>query len=194
MAAVVTIQLKDVVRRQVKGRYYDLVTRQIGKSIFRHLEEKIAKAGSGTVIILDFADIGAIDYSCADEIFARLVRRLQLDEYGEKYLALKGLSPHHKENIDIVMEKNDLAVLVYEKRTWEVLGSLDNYLFQTLEAIMDAGQMSSPVLSQQLDLALNTASMRLRNLSKLRLVKKRPATNDGGKRCFIYETLTGRRN
>ena len=188
------IRLRDIVRSQIKGKYSDLVTRQVGKIILSRLEEKMNEIPEGGVVVFDFSDIGAIDYSCADEIFARLIQRLKQNEYGEKFVVFKDLSPHHKENIHIVLEKKDLAVLVKEKSGWGILGALDNYLFQTLKTIMQKGCISSSSLSDRLDLALNTASMRLSNLSKLRLVKKRGAINKVGKRYFIYESILTERN
>jgi len=183
------LKLKDLVKRQIKGKYADLVTRQIGRGIFALLENEVRKQEEGTVLVLDFFDIGALDYSCADEIFARLILLLQNNEYGEKYVLFTNLSLHHKENLQIVLEKKDLAALIREEGTWEVLGSLDNYLFQTLKTIMKEGKISSSELSHRLHLALNTASMRLSNLSKLRLVSKKGAVNSLGKRCFIYSSL-----
>ncbi len=183
------LKLKDIVKKEIKGKYADLVTRQIGRVLFARLENEIRAISDGTVVVVDFSDIGALDYSCADEIFARLILLLQNNEYGEKFIIFSHLSLHHKENIQIVLEKKDLAVLIRDQGKWEILGSLDNYLFQTLTTIMQEGKISSSELSHRLHLALNTASMRLSNLSKLRLVRKKGAVNSFGKRCFIYSSL-----
>ena len=189
MAALRTLKLKELVQKEVNGNYVDLVTRGVGRVIFAKLESELKKISQGEVLLIDFSGIGAIDYSCADEIFARLISRLQLNEYGEKYVALKNLSSGHKENIQIVLEKKDLAVLLRQRGGWAILGALDDYLLQTLKVIMKEGHLSSSELSERFDLALNTASMRLSNLSKLRLVKKKSAKNTFGKRCFIYNSL-----
>ncbi|MCM8774288.1 MAG: hypothetical protein NC820_06105, partial [Candidatus Omnitrophica bacterium] len=153
------------------------------------LEEEIRRTKEGCVVVIDFLEIGAIDYSCADEIFARLILNLQHRDYGDKFVIFKNLSPHHKENIHIVLEKKDLAVLIVEGNSWTVLGSLDNYLLQTLKTIMEEGKLSSSELSSRMNLALNTASMRLGNLSKLRLVRKKNSINSSGKRYFVYESI-----
>ena len=194
MGTYYTIHLNAIAKKETKGKYADLVTRQIGRAIFSRLEREIQNVGAGAIIVLDFSGIGAIDYSCADEIFARLIMRLQQNEYGEKYIVFTGLSEHHQENIHIVLEKKDLAVLVKKRDGWEVVGSLDNYLLQTLQNVMGRGRLSSSQLSEKLDLALNTASMRLLNLSKLRLVKKNGAVNQWGKRCFVYTSILNAKN
>ena len=189
MGAYYTLQLYSLAKKEIKGKYADLVTRQIGRVLFSKLEEELHHVSEGTIVVVDFADIGAIDYSCADEIFAKLLVRLQQNEYGEKYIVFTNLSEHHKENIQIVLEKKDLAVLIKKKAGWEILGALDNYLLQTLRDVMGRGRLSSSQLSEKLHLALNTASMRLSNLSKLRLVKKNGSVNNVGKRCFIYTSI-----
>ena len=194
MAPLKMLKLKEVIQKEVNGNYVDLVTRQVGRVVFSKLESEIKKLEEGTVLVIDFSGIGAIDYSCADEIFAKLISRLQLNEYGEKYIAFKNLSCGHKENIQIVLEKKDLAVLIREKEGWAILGALDNYLRQTLKIIMEEGKLSSSELSSRFQLALNTASMRLSNLSKLRLVSKKRAVNTVGKRCYIYNSLLNAKN
>ncbi|MBN2482987.1 MAG: STAS-like domain-containing protein [Candidatus Omnitrophica bacterium] len=188
------LKLKEVIQKEINGTYVDLVTRQVGRVVFSKLESEIKGLAEGTVLVIDFSGIGAIDYSCADEIFAKLISRLQLNEYGEKYIAFKNLTSGHKENIQIVLEKKDLAVLIREKNGWDILGALDDYLLQTLKVIMKEGQLSSSELSVRFDLALNTASMRLSNLSKLRLVSKKSSVNTVGKRCFIYNALLDTKN
>ncbi len=194
MNPATTLKLTDIVKREIKGKYADLVTRRVGRIIFSRLEKEIRKVKDGVPIIIDFSGIGAIDYSCADEIFARLIMRLQQNEYGEKFIVFDNLSSHHKENINIVLEKKDLAVLARDKKRWEVLGALDNYLYQTLRTIMKEGRISSPELSHRLNLALNTASMRLRNLNKLKLVRRVGSKNNVGKRCFVYEPILKGKN
>ena len=39
----------------------------------------------GAVLIIDFSKIGAIDYSCADEIVAKLISSLLGNKYGHNW-------------------------------------------------------------------------------------------------------------
>ena len=63
------------------------------------------------MVALDFSKIGVIDYSCADEIVTKLVSRLLSGEYGDKYLLLTGLNENQKENIEVALERKDLAIM-----------------------------------------------------------------------------------
>ncbi|MCM8773959.1 MAG: hypothetical protein NC820_04415, partial [Candidatus Omnitrophica bacterium] len=75
------IKLKDIAKLATEGKYTDLFTREIGRSVFLRLEEEIRRTKEGCVVVIDFLEIGAIDYSCADEIFARLILNLQHRDY-----------------------------------------------------------------------------------------------------------------
>ena len=62
-------------------------------------------------VALDFSKIGVIDYSCADEIVAKLISRLIGEEYGDRYIVLSGINENQKENIEVALERKDLAVI-----------------------------------------------------------------------------------
>jgi len=71
------------------------------------IERDILKEEDGAIVALDFSGIGVIDYSCADEIVAKLVSRLTGGEYGNRYIVLTGLNGNQKENIEVARERKD---------------------------------------------------------------------------------------
>ena len=98
----------------------------------REAIEKVLGEGKGTsCVVLDFSGIGAIDFSWADEVVAKMVSRLWSGEYGEKFLLLKGLTLSQAENIHVALERKRLAVLTTGPRGWRIIGSLNNYLVHT---------------------------------------------------------------
>jgi hypothetical protein len=167
----------------------DLVTRQSGEKIRRRIERDIEKEPDGTVIALDFSKIGVIDYSCADEIIAKLVSRLLSGEYGDKYLLLSGLNENQKENIEVAAERKDLAVMAEMKDGGRVvLGSLNSYLRDTLDFIVNKKRATSKELSDARKIEANTSGTRLLNLYKKRLVKRVEDVRSDGK-VWAYELL-----
>ena len=69
-----------------------------------------------------------VDYSCADEVIAKLISRLLSGEYGDKFIVLKGLSSNQMENIEVALERKKLSVLsVKEAGGWHVIGFLNNF-------------------------------------------------------------------
>ncbi len=167
----------------------DLVTRPSGEKIRLRIERDMGKESEGAVVALDFSKIGIIDYSCADEIVTKLVSRLLSGEYGDKYLMLAGLNENQKENIEVALERKDLAVMAEMKNGDRlVLGNLNNYLKDTLDFIVKKKKATSKELSDARKIEANTSGTRLLNLYKKRLVKRIEEVRTDGK-IWVYELL-----
>lgn len=178
--------LYKLLKEELKNGSSDLVTRQSGQVIRERIERDIASEKDGEVIALDFSKIGVIDYSCADEIVAKLISRLQSGEYGDKYIVLTGLTENQKENIEVALERKDLAVMAEMQEGEKILiGSLNNYLQETLNFVSKKGKITASDLSAALKLPANTSGTRLLNLYKKRLVKRIDEIRDGG-RVWVY--------
>ena len=104
-------ELYKLLKEELKNGSSDLVTRPSGQMIRDRIEKDIAKEEDGAVLTIDFSKIGVIDYSCADEIVAKLISRLLSNEYGNKYIILTGLNENQKENIEVALERKGLAVM-----------------------------------------------------------------------------------
>jgi len=167
----------------------DLVTRPSGQAIRERIERDIEKEPDGSVIALDFSKIGVIDYSCADEIVTKLVSRLLSGEYGDKYLLLSGLNENQKENIEVAIERKDLAIVAELRNSNRVvLGNLNNYLKDTLDFIIKKKKATAKELTDAKKIEANTSGTRLLNLYKKRLVKRVDELRSDGK-VWSYEVL-----
>ncbi len=184
-----TYDLYKLLKEELKNGSSDLVTRQSGQVIRERIERDIERERNGSVIALDFSKIGVVDYSCADEIVAKLISRLLGDEYGDKYIVLTGLNENQKENIEVALERKDLAVPAQMRdRSRVLVGNLNNYLQKTLDLIVKKGRITSGELSRTLKLPANTSGTRLLNLYKKRLVKRLDEMRNGG-RVWVYEKI-----
>jgi hypothetical protein len=96
------INVHAILQQSVNGFYTDLVTRPTGRAVRENIERDLP---AGTVAVMDFTGVGCLDYSCADEIVAKLVR----DKV--KVLLLRGLTDAHREAIEPVLAGAGLAVL-----------------------------------------------------------------------------------
>jgi hypothetical protein len=94
--------VQAVLQQAVSGFYSDLVTRPTGRAVRENIERELSP---GTIAVMDFTGVGCLDYSCADEIIAKLVR----DKV--KVLLLRGLTDSHRESIEPVLAGAGLAVL-----------------------------------------------------------------------------------
>ncbi len=181
--------LHKLLKEELKNGSSDLVTRPSGQVIRDRIERDIGNEEDGAVIAIDFSKIGVIDYSCADEIVAKLVSRLLGGEYGNRYIILTGLNENQEENIEVALERKGLAAMVELRNGKKILlGSLNNYLKQTLNLVMKKGRITAKDLSQDMNLEANTSGTRLLNLHKKRLVKRTEEIREGG-RVWIYEMI-----
>ena len=181
--------LYKLLKEELKNGSNDLVTRPSGQVIRERIERDIAQEEDGAIVALGFSKIGIIDYSCADEIVAKLISRLLSGEYGDKYITLTGLNENQKENIEVALERKDLAVMAEMQDGKKILlGSLNNYLKETLNLILKKGRITAKDLSESMKLEANTSGTRLLNLYKKRLVKRADAIRNGGK-VWVYEKI-----
>ena len=119
----------------------------------------------------------------------KLISRLLSGEYGDKYIILTGLNENQKENIEVALERKELAVMAKLNNGRKILlGSLNNYLKETLNFIIKKDKITAGDLSESLKLPANTSGTRLLNLYKKRLVKRIGEIRNGG-RVWIYEKI-----
>jgi hypothetical protein len=186
---MINYDLYKFLKEELGNGSKDLVTRPSGEKIRLRVERDMGKEPEGAVVALDFSNIGIIDYSCADEIVTKLVSRLLSGEYGDRYLMLTGLNENQKENIEVALERKDLAVMAEMKNGDRlVLGNLNNYLKDTLDFIVKKKKATSRELSDARKIEANTSGTRLLNLYKKRLVKRIEELRTDGK-IWVYELL-----
>lgn len=117
------------------GPFTNLVTRPTGAAVRSQIEARVGRDRAGAVTIIDFSHVGLLDFSCADEVVAKLL--LSADARGEDvYFLFRGISESHLDAIDAVLERHGLALVVQladgaaqlhgavnagERSTWEAL-------------------------------------------------------------------------
>jgi hypothetical protein len=105
-----------VQRRSVTSLFSNLVTRPTGRAIRSGVESQIAEmdgpAHAACLSILDFSQVRVLDYSCADEIVAKLLLRFSGDERpAEAFFVVLGVQEHHEEAIEAVLERHSLLLV-----------------------------------------------------------------------------------
>jgi hypothetical protein len=180
--------LRDLMDAHLTTR--NLVTWETGRSMHEAVELRLEREPEGTVVALDFSQVGIIDCSRANEIISKLVTRLQRLEYGDKYVVLHGLTPTHEENIAIALERKKLAVLASRADgSWRLLGSLNPYLNEALQFVMQQKEITARDLADDTQVEISLASTKLLNLFKARLVQRASERLPDGGRQFIYRSL-----
>jgi hypothetical protein len=103
--------MSDMVRRSVATLYSHLVTRPTGQALRLGIEAQITELGAVCLTVLDFSEVVVLDYSCADETVAKLIRRFQReDRPAEAYFIARGIDDRHLETIESVLGRQGLAI------------------------------------------------------------------------------------
>ena len=115
------IDVHAVLQESVSGVYTDLVTRPTGRVVRECIERAMATTATEVAVArIDFTRVGCIDYSCADEIVAKLLQS------RPRVLVLMGISDGHREAIEPVLAGHRLAVLIERPDgTLEAVGAPD---------------------------------------------------------------------
>ena len=102
-----TIHIGHLLRETVASPYRNLVTRPTGAAIRNRIQAVIADSDCLTAL-LDFSGIELLDFSCADEVVAKLL--LDDEERGSRFVVLSGLREDQHEAIEHVLTHHRLAV------------------------------------------------------------------------------------
>lgn len=188
------LSLKKLSEGLLKDGAKEMTGRTRGVKVRGFLERLLRAEDGALLVLLDFSGVGPIDFSWADEVVAKMISRLWSGEYGEKYLVLKGLNASQLENISVALERKRLAALVTGAEGWKIVGSLNNYLAQTLNTIMEKRHLTLRQLSEEEGIGMNTSGTRLLNLYKKRLVVRgegssRAKEDSHRGRQFVYQSL-----
>jgi len=127
-----SIDLTRFCQRSVTSFYSNLVTRPTGRAVRMGVESQLAELGgdrSPCLSVLDFSQVRVIDYSCADEIVAKLLLRfLEPERPAEVFFLARGLEDHQEDAVDAVLERYGLLIVVDRgEQRFQLLGPSDPF-------------------------------------------------------------------
>lgn len=170
----------------LQDRYF--LTRETGEEAYELLRDQLEAVPDGEPLVLRFPANQVMDASFADETIIRLGEELRDGRYGKRCLLLEGLTPDSITNIKaaIELDRTKVAFLVIEfDEAWEVIGSLAASLRETLNLVAEHGPITAPDLAKILNVAVNTASTRLKRLYDQRLIRREHEISEEGLQ-YIY--------
>ena len=163
---ILKIRVDDLLRTTLATPSRDLVTRTTGAAIRSRIERAIADAPCPTTL-LDFEEVGVLDFSCADEVVAKLL--LVIEE--EHYVVLHGVDETQAEAIDHVLTHQDLAIAIVPRAGGrQVLGRSTPDLISAFEAVHACGSGSAVRLAEWLEWSVERAADALQTLALRRLI------------------------
>ena len=89
------------------------------------IESQLAEAGDTAFSLIDLSEVTVLDFSCADEVVAKLLARyVEADRPREAYFVIRGVTELHREPIEVVLERQRLAAVAQrEDGGYELLGA-----------------------------------------------------------------------
>ena len=134
----ISIDVALVLRRSVESLYSHLVTRPTGRAVRLAIEEQVAGSSRTALSLIDLSDVTVMDFSCADEIVAKLLMRfLEEDRPGDALFVFRGVRQSLQEPIQTVLERQELlAVAQGTDGSCELMGTRteeEEYVWTVLE-------------------------------------------------------------
>ncbi len=119
------IRLDTVLKEATQTDYRDLVTRPTGAAVRDRLVSTLLEQDR-TEALLDFSRIGLVDFSCADEVVAKLIFALR--DLPVSRVVLRGVREDQAEAIEHALSRHGLAVLALEEGSSKplLLGVIDD--------------------------------------------------------------------
>lgn len=139
------IDVSSVLRQTLAcDLYSNLVTRSTGAAVRTQIELLVSESrhqgDAGALTVIDFSQVSMIDFSCADEIVAKLLMRYASDDAPQDaYFVFRGVSDDHWDAIEAVLERHDLALVVEHDGRVRVMGVLSEDERRAWEAIYRIG-------------------------------------------------------
>jgi hypothetical protein len=179
------IDLGTVLRRTVCDLYSDLVTRPTGAAVRSGIEQQLAEAQDRTLTVIDFTHVGLLDFSCADEIVAKLLisycepsadratGATHIVPPRDCYFLFKGVSDSHLDAIDVVLQRRGLALVAQsDDGLLLLIGTVDDVERRAWEAVTRLGRAAPADLAREVGVEELQAGLMLDALSRRRLVMR----------------------
>lgn len=107
----IAIDVGHLVQRTVASLYSHLVTRQTGRAVRMAIETQLAELGERSLSLIDLSEVAVLDFSCADEVVAKLLQRYAEAGHTQAYFVFRGVAEPHREQIEWVLRRQQLAVV-----------------------------------------------------------------------------------
>ena len=166
-----TFRMQQLLRETITTPYRCMVTRPTGAAIRGRIESTLSTTPSCITALLDFGDIELIDFSCADEVVAKLLLRVATED--EHYVVLSGITDSHLDAIDHVLERHGLSVaaLTDGEAAPRVLGVATPDAVTAFQTIQRLGAGDANRLADALTWTVERAADALQSLALRRLIQ-----------------------
>ncbi len=169
------IDVSTVLRGAVCELYSNLVTRPTGAAVRTAIEALLAEGRPPMVTTIDFSHVNLLDFSCADEIVAKLLlRHVEAAHDDDRYVCFRGMREDHLDAVEAVLERRALALVWDRDGEPELLGDVDEDERRHWDVVRVGGPVWAPGVASTLGASTDHAEAQLLRLWRRRLVMRRP--------------------
>lgn len=167
------IRLDVVLREAVRTPYSDLVTRQTGAAVRDRLL-MVLRDHPGDEAHLDFSAVGLIDFSCADEVIAKLI--VASADLPVPRVLLQGVRADHADAIEHALARLGLVVVaaLVDSDQPLLLGAIPDDCRAAFGALTDQGRVAAQAIASVLGWTEPRAREALEGLATRRCVLAHP--------------------
>jgi hypothetical protein len=167
----VAFDLSTLVPRSVASLFSHLVTRPTGQALRMGIESQIRDIGSFCISVLDFSQVVVLDYSCADEVVAKLIMNYQREERpNDAYFLVRGLAEEHTDPIEEVLIRHQLGLVAELNGATVLLGNVSPIERAVWCELEKRGNAEADEVAREIDFPLSQTAVALNNLHRLRTV------------------------
>lgn len=151
--------------------YSYLVTRHTGRTVRTSILRRIEDVDGEVLTVLDLRHVPLIDFSCADEVVAKLVTHARSTAPPRRFVLFQGVAEHHLEPIESALGRQGLSAAAQDADGEPFLiGSVKPEAARAWREICALGHAVRSVLAERLDLSGETLADALDALEDQRLV------------------------
>ena len=168
------IDVSSMLRQAVAcDLYSNLVTRPTGAAVRAQIQALVGSVPDRTLTVIDFSHVRMIDFSCADEVVAKLLLPyLDGIEAGDAYFIFRGFTEDHWDAVEAVLERHGLALLVEERGGACPRGVMSREAQRAWEAVRDLGAARVEDVAARLEVSAERAAALLAGLHRQRLLMR----------------------
>ncbi|MBC1237370.1 hypothetical protein [Nostoc sp. 2RC] len=191
MTKIEIIERQDVMSLLAGLGFSDrfFLTRLRGEQAYERLKSRLQKVAEGNALLLNFPQEQLMDVSFLDETLIRIGEEMTKNQFPSRTLLLQGLTPDTIANLNAAIEFRNLklAFLAVEPEgQWQCVGKLELSLRETLQLLWKQSSLTAPELSEIKQLAINSASNRLKRLYDLHLIRRDYEVTNKGLQYTYY--------
>lgn len=167
------IDVSSVLRRTVCDLYSNLVTRPTGAAVRTEIENLLSAWRGPSLTVIDFSHVNLLDFSCADEVVAKLLLRFEGGAPQDAYFLLRGVREDHLDAIEAALERYALALVMQaDDGALLLVGTVNEAQRRAWQALRDLGRGAADELALVLGEAPAYAASLLATLHERRLVMR----------------------